>query len=238
MGRLIRSEINAILFMISIVVVCILGFVSFDNPNMFSNAFVALMIILCMVHKGNHNLITLFLILVMSRMMSAGEAALVGMEAFSSSILLKVVVYSLATTVAFIFRYQMLSKLLFASLLIVIPAEVYWYYTGYPAPMIHIFYMGVTQTILVRYALLTRPVLFHSWGEVKPTNLDFKMSKFFFLTAIINLAMVFEYLVRHLTDYYPLIIYSAYEYLQHSASVLMIIVVLFYTVAKPRTFSA
>jgi hypothetical protein len=232
-----HSKSKNLLFILAFLLTLIFGVISFKNAYVYISVCVTVMILLSLYHDRNRDLISLFLILIASWLLVFVEAWTIKSEVLSSSLIFKVIVYCSTTLIAIIFRYQLLAKIILISLLVVVPVEIYWYQTGYSAPFIYYFYVGFCHTIAIRFAFLMRTALFRSWGANKPNNLDFNVSEVFVISAIVDLIMVTEYLIRHLSGVNILVVYNAYEYLQHICAVLIVLLMFYHTIIQPNAFN-
>jgi hypothetical protein len=206
------------------------GMISFNNASLFNLSFACLLVILSIAHFENKNLLSLFFILIVSRVVGEGFALVIE----STMLFIKVGAYVLTISLALLFFYQTLSRLTLLILAFTIPVEIYWYVSDYSAPQIFFFFLVISQTIVQRYFLSMRAGYFRSWGDMKPQNLDYNLSELLFVSGIVNLIMILEYLFRHLTGINLLVIYAAYEYLQHVITMLFVFTILLYTVSHPK----
>lgn len=236
MGRLLRHESNNLLLSLCFVFVCIYGAISFNDSYIFNMVFVTLMILLCMLHSGHSDLVSLFFLLIISRVTVVIFFNIGHVEFLVSSFTFRLVVYSSIGLLAFYLRYQSLSKIIGLLYLITIPAEIYWYMTDYEAPFIGYYFIGIAISMSLKLGLLMRPVIFRSWGNVRSNNLDYNISEVFFLTALVDVLMIIEYLIRHIFGKNILVVYNAYEYLQHTCSMLVVFLILYYAVSHPKNF--
>jgi hypothetical protein len=221
-------QLNNKLLLICSAMVGALAIVSFDNPVIFNISFVALLLIVGLVNFDNKNVVSLFLILVVDRAVGQVAGQLPDANLFG-----KLAIYAFVISIIVILRYQTLSKWVLVSLAIVIPVEIYWYTVSYEAPAIYFYYIGMMQIIALRYFLLMRMGFFRRWKNIEPQNMDYNLSELFQLSGFLNLAMLAEYLLRHLLSIDIMWVYESYEYVQHGLSALAMMVILFHTVSHP-----
>lgn len=212
----------------------VFGVMTFDNAPLYNIGFALLMVVLSIAHSNKANLLSLFIILGADRVIGKINIFLLLSTPVGESAITKIVIYSITLFVVIKFRYQTLSKIVLAALCIAIPIEIYWFNTGYAAPHIDFFFLGLAQAIFLRYALLMKAVIFRPLKGVTPHNMDFNISELVFLSAMVKLIMMGEYLVRHLTGFPSLVIYYAYDYLQHSINIMFIAVIAFYSFYEPE----
>lgn len=230
MAKLLRYDSSNLLLVVCLMTVIVFGIISFNDASLFNLSFACLLVILSIVHSENKNLLSLFLILIVSRVVGEGFALMIG----STMLLIKIGVYALTVTLALLFFYQTLSRLTLLVLAFTIPVEIYWYISNYSAPQIFFFFLVISQTIVQRYFLFMRAGYFRSWGDMKPQNLDYNLSELLFASGSVNLVMIIEYLFRHLTGINLLVIYTVYEYLQHIITMMFVFTILLYTVSHPK----
>jgi hypothetical protein len=232
-SRLLKYESSNVLFILSLSFVVLFGLYSFNKPNLFNLVYFCLVIVLTLLHAGHRDLITLFLLLGVSRVI--GELCVRFFDFdVTESFEMRMLTYSIVGYVSFILRYQLLAKLILLSLMVVIPIEIYWFMTQYSAPRIHYYYITLMHTVVLRYVLMMRAGLFRFVKGTKPQNIDYNLSELMWLSAIFNLTLIAEYLVRHLTGIDILIIYISFPYIQHTLACMGIMIILFYTLSHPK----
>lgn len=226
------KTLNGLLTLLTLVLLLIFSVVSFENHLLFSLCFILLMTVLCVAHSNRSNLFTLFIILALNRLTDEGIDSIILYSIAGTLLYVKAVFYFVSITVLVVLRYQMLSKISLLSLLVVLPVEYYWYQTNYSAPMIYFFYVGLAQTVFMRYTLLVKGRIFSFIKGVGSQNMDFNVSEVCALSGFVMLAMIAEYLIRHLSGLDIDIVYDSYEFLQHGISVMWIFIILYYSVFR------
>lgn len=229
MNRFFDSGANNYLLAICFIFVGALVIFSIGNPYMFDRVALVMLILIGIAYYNNKDILSLFVILFVDR--SLGIAYFQLPDAVGLG---KIMLYSFVLATTYIFRYQLLAKMILCSLLITIPVEIYWYKTGYDAPAISYYYFVAALAVIVNYCLLMRSGLFRFWGKVRPQNFDYNQSELFFLGGCTHLVMILEYLIRHLTGLNILVFYASYEYIQQSLSGLNLMIILYYTVSHPK----
>lgn len=228
MNPYIGSGANNFLLLLSAILTIFLAIVSFGHPAVFDKVVIGLLVILFVTNYHQKAVVTVISILLVDRLV--GLAIFEFIEATS---LFKVIIYSLVSLIVVIFKKQWLSKITLASLSIALPAEIYWFNSGYSAPALYYYYIVLAQIIVVRYLLLQRAGLFFKWIKTRPSSMDYNLSEVYFLSGIINVFMIFEYLLRHLTGMDVFAVYITYEYAQQAVTALYVVVILFYTISHP-----
>lgn len=235
LSQLIRYESSNWLLIASIAIVTVFAIISFNNPNLFNLVFISLTLSLVLLHSGHRDLITLFAILGVSRLFGelCDQAFLFDLN-IVDALEFRLIIYAVVAIACILLRYQLLSKIILFSLIVVIPIEIYWFTTDYPAPSIHYYYITLLHTIILRYVLIMRSGIFRFIKGIQPQNLDFNLSELMCFSAIINLLLIIEYLIRHLSGKPLLLVYSAFPILQHILACASIMIILFYTISHPK----
>jgi hypothetical protein len=229
MNPIVLFQLNNTLLALCSAVVGALVIVSFDKPVILDFSFIALLFMIGLMHFRNRNIISLFLILILDRLVSYSISFMP-----EANLLTKCFTYLSVIGFATLLRYQSLSKWVLASLLITLPAEIVWYITGYEAPPLYSYYMGITQIVILRYFLLMRMGYFCKWKSIVPQQMDYTISELMLFSGWTQLFVLTESWLRHLLGIDIMWIYRSYGYVQHSISALLIMAILFYTLWHPH----
>jgi hypothetical protein len=190
------------------------GILTFGNSYIFDRLYIGIIIFTAAVCFRNINIVSVLVIILLQRCVE--EAAWLGLH---NAYTVKALLYSLAILISFYLRFDPLARYVSATLILVIGAELYWYYIDYPAPEIYWYVTILITNLCSRYLVFSRLEIVDGFfpSRGRSTNLDWIVYKLMGTTIIIQCANIVEYLVRHLLGYSDvLIIYYSYPYLMHS----------------------
>lgn len=121
-------------------------------------------------------------------------------------------------------------------IIVCITAHLFWVYQDYNSPFIawHWFVISINliqrQLFLIRFSILIKYLNYDS----NPTKLDFILRSYYSLPLIIEFANICEYLIRHLTHYNPLVIYSLYAQVHYISLLILLFVTIATTIKQSR----
>lgn len=190
------------------------GIITFGNALIFDRLFIGMLVFTAAVCFRNINIISVLAIILLQRCIE--ELAWFGLE---NAYTIKELLYCLALVVTFYLRFDPLAKIVAATLLLVIGAEIYWYATDYPAPEIYWHVSLMIINLFSRYLIFSRLALVDRFfpSQAQSTNLDWIIYRLMGTTVIIQCLVLIEYLGRHVLDFSNvLFIYYSYPYLMHA----------------------
>lgn len=227
------SDASNVIFAGCFISTAILAIGSFGQPALFDSVITLLLVIIILFYFHDKDVVSVLAITLVDRLLGIAF-----FELPQASDLAKVFIYGLSFLVCLVFRYQGLARFTLLSLLITVPAEIYWLKVEYPAPFIYFYYIVLMQIIIARYCFFQRVGLFRRWFDTRHQVIDARISDVYLCSGVINILMVFEYLVRHLSGFNVLLVYTSFEYVQQILTVIFTVTILFYTVSHPRYLRA
>jgi len=105
-------------------------------------------------------------------------------------------------------------------MILILIAEVYWHFSGYKAPIIYPYLVMIVLNLTIQWLIFIRAIYGFKYKFLgKETKLDFKIYKLVRWTIFLEMAMICEYLVRHILGINMLLVYQAFPYISHMLSV-------------------
>lgn len=205
-----------ILFILSAAVAA-LGFLTFGHYPYFDYIYLSVLLVLIALNLKERNLLSVLLIAFVDQL--SGKVLL---QIFMVGLLYKIPVYIFLIYLAWRLRYAQLGALAIAVLIIAIGAECYWAVKDHPAPVIHFYLLLMFIVLLMRRCLFLRTVIFRSWGAT-PLPIDWHYYYLLSVFIYLDVAMIGEYLLRHLFDIQSLFIYDIYPYIIHIINALLLL---------------
>jgi hypothetical protein len=190
-----------------------LGIATFGNALSFDSIYVSLLIFTGLVCRKDINVVSVIIILVLQLMWEGLAWNILGDEN-----LVKVILYLTALYAAFYFRYDWLAKIVATIVIIASVSEVYWHLNDYSAPEIYWYIWIMISNLLIRHLVFCRVSFVNRYYPTKgeSVNLDWVIYKFNAALTILQAAMVFEYLSRHLLGFDDILfVYYSYSYIIH-----------------------
>jgi hypothetical protein len=190
-----------------------LGIATFGNAWAFDLIYVSLLIFTGIICRKDINVVSLVIILVLQLVWESLAWNLLVDENF-----VKVILYLSALYVTFYFRYDWLAKVVATVLLVAFTSELYWYTNNYNAPEIYWYIWIMISNLLVRHLIFCRVSFVDNYypNKGESVNLDWVIYKLNAALSLFQVAMVFEYLSRHLLGFSDmLIVYYSYSYAIH-----------------------
>lgn len=196
-----------------------LGILTFENSIVFDRLFLAVLIFTTIVCRHDINVVFIATILLLQLSMEE----VIWLYLLDNNIF-KISLYIAGFTVAYLFRYDWIVKVVIPTLLIIILTEIYWWFIEYDAPNIFWHVWIITSNLVVRYCIFSRVGILQHYFSVKAQsiNLDWVIYKLSALIIVIQAIMLAEYMARHLFGFNILIIYHSYPYLIRCVSVFAI----------------
>jgi hypothetical protein len=190
-----------------------LGIVTFGDPDTFDRLFLGVIIFTLFICRNNIDIISLLAIIFLQRIMEE-----LAWSSLSDGVILKEILYILVIVMMYSLRYDPLVKWVTCILVLAISSEFYWYLTDYDAPQLYWHMFLLLSCLLTRYMIFSRVVMVQRYlrRTSHSTNLDWIFYQLIGITVIVQIAAIFEYLVRHvLGQTEVIIIYDSYPYIVH-----------------------
>lgn len=197
-----------------------LGIATFGNGLTFDRIYIILLIFTGIVCRKDVNVVSVIIILVLQMIWD-----LLAWNLLIDENMVKVTLYTTALCVSYYFRYDWLAKIVATVVMVASASELYWYSIDYSAPEIYWYIWIMISNLLIRYLVFCRVSFvdkyYHKKGE--SVNLDWVIYKLNAALTVLQAAMVFEYLSRHLIGFDNIIfIYYSYSYVVHIIGTIII----------------
>lgn len=226
----LEKWISALLF----VVVAVLLYLSFGHSFYFDKLFLLVLVGALSIVRENRDLFFTLLVLLVLRIL--GEVLFL----LSDLAHVKWGYYAVAiVTIVKLRNDWLVSTVLLPILFLSLCAELYWLLIGYQAPDLHFYFLALATNCWLRHFLVFKSHLkFFSSLEMNNESLDYSLFKLVVPSNIVISALILEYLVRHLTNFNPIIIYDAYSYIMQSISAVFFYLIIDHTLKTKFKLSA
>lgn len=204
----------------------LLLYLSFGHAYYFDKLFLLVLVGLLSVFRNNKDLFYTLLLLLVAR--SFGEVIFL----LSDKEPFKWVYYVVSILTVSQLKYDKLVPILVVPIIaLCLTAELYWYLTDYAAPELHYYVLGLVINCLIRHFLVFK-AHFKFYSDLKLINkpLDYSLYKLNIVSSIVTCILIVEYLIRHLTQFTPMIVYDSYSYILQVISVLLLYLVVDYSI--------
>lgn len=152
-------------------------------------------------------------------------------EVSTDSLLLKLYCYGVCAIGCYLERDEKVAKVMFGVSLISVVFEIYWLAEGVKPSNIYWFILVAGQALIVKHILFLRPHYLHrrfphiqdwTWSP-----LDRDYMTFLKLKVLLEIAMIFEYLIRFTSGQKDIMfVYDSYTYIAHGINAYLLISVL------------
>lgn len=190
-----------------------LGIATFGSAWVFDRIYISLLVFTGIVCRKDINIVSVIVILVLQLIWENLAWSLLLDEN-----LIKLILYLTALYAAYYFRYDWLAKMVATIVIIASVSEFYWYLNNYSAPEIYWYIWIMISNLLIRHLVFCRVSFIDKYypNKGESVNLDWVIYKLNAALTILQAAMVFEYLSRHLLGFNDaLIVYYSYSYIIH-----------------------
>ena len=208
------------------IIFCILAMISFGYAEYFDRLFIVFLVGILLLNFTNANAVSVVAIFLFERLIEEGIF-------FSSTLYLaKPIVYLGAVLIVRQLWYDSVVKYFVAPTLVAcIACEIYWYASQYSAPRMHSYIAMLCLNVITRHLLFLRVPIFSKLFDVsrikldfveplKQVNLDWQLYRLSMVNCLVVVAMIGEYLIRHLTGIKVLVVYDVYPYLMQTIAIL------------------
>tara|TARA_R110000772_G_scaffold255930_1_gene372273 strand:- start:343 stop:1053 length:711 start_codon:yes stop_codon:yes gene_type:complete len=196
------------------------GILTFGNALIFDRLFLGILLFTGFVCRKDINVIGIVVIILMQHILE--EFAWIYL---SNSELVKSFIYIACLFLAYRLRHDKIAKFVFVFIIAVVGIELYWYVTEYVAPQIYWHMSLIGLNLLVRNLIFSRVSISEHYlkKSAKSINLDWTIFRLYGLSILIQVAIVTEYLIRHLANVDSLLVlYHSNAYLMHGIATLAI----------------
>lgn len=193
-----------------------LGLLSFGYAEYFDRLFLIYLICISVVYIKNINVVSLTAILLIERLIEE-------VVYFSNTLTMsKVGIYILSVLLIKLLWYDKLVKMIVLPVIVLaLLADSYWALIDYNSPRIH-FYIGmVWLNIITRHLIFMRAPLIKQYLSVavNQASIDWLLYSIAKWNVVVIVALICEYLFRHLTPASPMFVYDYYRYAMQILSV-------------------
>lgn len=145
-----------------------------------------------------------------------------------SSVWLKIYCYGLCFFACYLQRYEKITWLVIAVVLVATGFELWWLINDLPGKQIYWYVLVLALATFARCALFWRPHFLHSrFPHIKDwtySRLDADCDLFLKLIVVVEVAMLSEYLLRYATSNNQIIyFYDSYSYFTHSVNLYLLL---------------
>ncbi|WP_343860337.1 hypothetical protein [Aliiglaciecola litoralis] len=216
------------------------GIYTFGNPLLFDRLFICILIFTAVICRHNINVLGLIVILVIQRLVE--ESAWVISE-LEYKDLIKACFYLLSIAVYWVIKYDKVSRILLVALVFSLIAEFYWIYSNQATPEIYWYVTLLSSYSFARHLVFMRVVYMEELFPnriIESVNLDWQIYKLFAVFSVLQLLMIFEYLVRNLIQPNILLVWKTYPYFSQVCYTYLIWVIFFesYKLLLPKLLRA
>lgn len=207
------------------IVLATIGFYTFGNAAIFDRLFVITLIILLLLFKRSIDIIGIIAILLAQRAIEEFAYPLVSTD-FA---LVKLLVYLFCGLGLWKIRRDASALFLAPTLLALVAAEGYWWYSQYDAPNVWWFALLAGVAMAVRKSIWKRSYytrMYFPERNSKNLDVDYYIYELNLVYTLVNVAVALEYLVRHILKIPSLYIYYSFEYLSHGIAVVTLFLIL------------
>jgi len=217
---------------------------TFGYAEYYDRLFIIFLIGLICFNARNANIMSIALIFLFERFLEE-------IVFFSSSyLLIKPVIYLLSIGLIKLFWYdKLIRRVVFPTVVISIISEIYWYLTDYTAPRIHSYIAMLMLNMATRHLIFLRIPIFKKFqtmpfikntvtSPLNHTSIDMPLYSMVMVNIIVVVAMIAEYLLRHLTLLEPLFIYNSYAEIVQVLSIATLFLIVNFLIKSNYKFSA
>ncbi|WDE13803.1 hypothetical protein [Thalassomonas haliotis] len=201
---------------ILVITFALIGVYTFGYAEYFDRWFLLGLVIwgLIKIKSRDVNMAGLLLILILVRLLDEISYLIIDFD-------IKAIIYLFSVVVIYKLKYDQLVLFFCAPLLtLIVLVELFWFFTGYPAPQIYFYVCLLLLSLITRHLLFMRvPLTDRLTQGGKSLPLDWKFYGLSKWSVFILAAMLAEYLVRHLTILNPLHVYQLYPIFMHVIAV-------------------
>jgi hypothetical protein len=216
---------------VALLVVTCFGVLTFGDNESFDLIFMSVLFSSILLTLKLPDIWTTLFIVFIARLLDKGLLYFT-----SSSWLSEAIIYTAMFLLLHKFRIKYFYYPLLALLSLTIAAELHWIINGYdptftgsPTKPDLYFYWGYILIIVSVIALVNlRTLWIEQFFDVETqfTDLDYDLGNLYIAFLALEMPMLIEYLVRHLTPYNPLFIYTYYTEIKHLLGVVLMFLIL------------
>jgi|GEM_PF-1682218 len=196
----------------------VLAIFSFGYAEYFDRLFIAFLVGILIFNARNANIVSIALIFLLER--SIEEVIF-----FSSTLpLVKPFIYLASLYLIRVLWYDpFIKRFVLPSIVLCLVSELYWHITAYNAPRLHSYIAMLMLNMVTRHLIFMRVPIFQKlqirplWQKqlttpVTQIPIDLPLYSLAMGYGLVVIAMLGEYLIRHMTSFSPLVVYDFYPY--------------------------
>jgi hypothetical protein len=213
-----RQYISSGITNILAIVFLTIALLTFGYAQYFDRLFIIFLLGLILFNIHNANIISIATIFLLERFLEE-------IVFFSLNYpFIKPLIYLLSLWLIKLFWYDsLIRRVILPTILACITCEIYWRFTDYKAPQIYYYIAMMSLNIITRHLIFLRVPLFKRFQSIdfiqkitsqplKQTSVDLPLYSLAMVNILVVVAMITEYITRHLTGFSPLFIYQYYPY--------------------------
>jgi hypothetical protein len=198
----------------------LLGILTFGNAIDFDKLHTGMLIFTGIICRKNINIVSVVILLLLQLLWEG----LIWQPPIDTDFV-KIFVYACAFGMTYYLRHDWVVKIILPTLILAIVSETYWYLTNYSSPEIYWHIWIMASNLLLRYLIFIRVGIVDNYFQDKglSVNLDWVIYKLGAFMIIIQVTMILEYILRHITDLpNMLLVYYSYSYLVHGIATIVV----------------
>lgn len=136
-------------------------------------------------------------------------------------LVIKIFVYGFIFLSLYLLKYEEKRKYIIGFMAVSLSAEIYWLVIGYDAPKIYYYLILINLNVILRHFLFRRVFITAQIfpGAERSLEADIDLYNLTWLYMLTHIAMVSEYLLRHIFGLNMILIYDLSSYIFHGLGV-------------------
>lgn len=221
-----------------------LALLSFGYAQYFDRLFIIFLLVLILFNISKANIVSIAIIFLLERFFE--EVVFF----FSTYLYIKPLIYLLSLWLIKVFWYDpLIRRIILPTIIICIISEIYWYLTGHIAPKIYYYIAMMSLNIITRHLIFLRVPIFKQLQAmalvrnivsqpITQTPVDLPLYYIAMVNILVVVAMISEYLIRHLTSLKPLLVYNLYSESIHLLSAITLFLIVNFIVKSNYKINA
>lgn len=188
------------------------GLWAYGNGPLFEQIYISFLAFITLLFIRNINMIGIILISAIIHFSSE-----LIWHISSNSLAIKFIAYAFIGASLLLLRYEEKRKYIVGFVSLCLCAECYWLATGYTGPEIYFYLMLININLIERQLLFSRVFITESIAPEKSRSLDadFDLYNLNWMYVLIHIAVILEYLLRHVFGISVQVIYDLSSYAFH-----------------------
>jgi hypothetical protein len=218
-----KAYSNHIFKLVSGVFVIVIMFLTVGEKLVFDGVLAVSLVVIAAMFRDNKDIMGVCLVVVVIHVLI--NAVFV----FSSDGLAwRIAAYAVTIATLAVFYSDNQSKIVLGFLAISLGAEIYWFFTGYDGPEIYFSFIKISVFIAAKFFVLYRSqaTKLYLKDDSSAIRLDWLVHKTLSVSVLLELSCLLEYLIRHNTDFSPMVVYYIYPYIAQFIGVFILWLIL------------